>query len=603
MVGYVHPGFFHTLRSLSWLKFRFLERTMIKQLLAHIGEYKKPSLLAPLFVSVEVALEVLIPYFMAYLIDNGIDKGNMTVVWQVGVLLIMLTCIAMFMGVMAGRYAAQASNGFAKNLRRAMYHNVQDFSFANIDTFSTASIVTRLTTDVTNVQNAYQMVIRIAVRAPAMIAFSLIMAMSISPRLSLIFLILIPFLGLGLFTVMSNAHPIFEKLMVIYDRLNTVVQENVRGIRVVKSYVREAYEVEKFTAVSKNIYKNSTKAERILACISPLMQFSIYTGILCISWFGARLIVSHALTTGQLMSLITYATQMLMSLMMLSMVFVVITMSKASAKRIVEILKEKSDLHPSKHPVRHMKNGDVTFKNVSFSYTKDAEKLCLKHITLTIKSGETIGIVGGTGSSKTSLVQLIPRLYDATEGSVLVGDVDVKEYDLETLRNNVAMVLQKNVLFSGTIKENLRWGNEKASEKDMIHMCTLSQADAFIQNFPKKYDAVVEQDGANLSGGQKQRLCIARALLKKPKILILDDSTSAVDTKTESLIQKAFIEEIPNTTKFVIAQRISSIINADTIIVMDGGTINAVGTHDALLKTNAIYQEMYALQMKRSIPE
>ena len=458
--------------------------------------------------------------------------------------------------------------------------------------------MTRLTTDITNIQNAYQMIIRVAVRCPVMLVFSLIMAFSINPELSLIFLCCIPVLGVGLYLIMSRAHPIFERVFKIYDKLNNVVQENLRGIRVVKSFVREDYEKEKFDAISEDIYNDFSKAEKILSFNMPLMQFCIYACMLLISWFGARLIVGSSMTTGQLMSLITYTMQILMSLMMLSMVFVMITISRASAERVVEILDEKSDLHNSENPVYEVKNGDIRFDNVEFSYKKGKGKPCLKNINLTIRSGETVGIIGGTGSSKSSLVQLIPRLYDVTKGSVSVGGVDVREYDIETLRNEVAMVLQKNVLFSGTIKENLRWGNENATDEELVHACRLAQADDFIRQFPDGYDTYIEQGGTNVSGGQKQRLCIARALLKKPKILILDDSTSAVDTKTDALIRKAMRTEIPGTTKIIIAQRVSSVENADKIIVLDEGEINAIGTHDELLKTNEIYREVYTSQQK-----
>lgn len=571
---------------------------MIKHLASCVRQYKKDTILTPVFVTMEVLMEVVIPLLMANLIDYGIDKGNMVVIWKIGIALVLSTLISLMFGALAGKQAAKASAGYARNLRHDMYYAVQDFSFSNIDKFSTASIVTRLTTDVTNVQNAFQMIIRIAVRSPVMLVFSLIMAIGVNPKLSLIFLVLIPFLGFGLFLIIKNAHPIFERVFLTYDKLNNVVQENLRGIRVVKAYVREEYEKEKFGRVSTSIYKDFSRAEKILAFNSPLMQSSIYICILLISWFGARMIVSGTMTTGQLVSLISYAMQILMSLMMLSMVFVIITISRASAERIVELLEEKNDLVNCDHPVYKVENGDICFHNVNFSYAKNKNKLCLSNIHIEIKSGETVGILGGTGSSKTSLVQLIPRLYDVTEGSVTVGGIDVQEYDIKTLRNAVAMVLQKNVLFSGTIKENLRWGCEDASDEELVRVCKLAQADDFIRAFPEQYDTHIEQGGSNVSGGQKQRLCIARALLKKPKILILDDSTSAVDTKTDALIRKALREEIPDTTKIIIAQRISSIEDADKIIVMDGGKINAVGTHEQLLKTNPIYQEVYASQMK-----
>ena len=571
---------------------------MIKKLFTSVREYKKDSILSPLFVMLEIVMEVLIPFLMAKLIDYGIDKGNLQVVLKIGTFLIFSTIFSLIFGALAGKFAAVASSGFAKNLRHDMYYSVQNFSFANIDKFSTPSIVTRLTTDVTNVQNAYQMIIRIAVRSPVMLVFSLIMAFTVNQKVSLIFLVLIPFLGFSLFFIISKVHPTFKKVFQTYDKLNRIVQENLRAIRVVKSYVREDHEKEKFNNISEDIYKNFTRAEKILAFNSPLIQFSMYTCLLLISWFGARLIVSHNMTTGELMSLIFYSTQILMSLMMLSMVFVMITMARSSAERISELLDEKVDLINPENPIMEVNNGDIGFSNVNFSYAKDKNKLCLSNINLHIKSGETIGIIGGTGSSKTSLVQLIPRLYDSTEGNVSVGGIDVKNYDLETLRNQVAMVLQKNVLFSGTIKENLCWGNRNASDVDIIHMCQLAQAHDFIISFPKGYDTYVEQGGTNLSGGQKQRICIARALLKNPKILILDDSTSAVDTKTDSLIRNAFRTELPNTTKIIIAQRISSIEDSDKIIVMDNGKIDGIGTHLELLESNSIYQEVYDSQVK-----
>ena len=576
---------------------------MIKRLCKSIREYKKDSILAPIYVSLEVFLEVVIPILMANLIDYGIDAGNLNYVIKMGVMLLIFAAISLLTGVLAGRSAAIASSGFAKNLRQDMYYNVQNFSFSNIDKFSTASIVTRLTTDVTNVQNAYQMIIRMAVRAPIMLIFSMIAAFKINAQLSLIFLVAVPVLGIGLYLIMTNAHPIFERIFKTYDQLNNIVQENLHGVRVVKSFIREDFEEQKFMNVSSHIYQDFTKAEKILAFNMPLMQFCMYACTLLISWFGARLIITTGnnpvtgLSTGQLMSLISYAIQILMSLMMLSMVFVMLTLSRASAERIVEVLEEESNLKNGDHPIDEVTNGAITFENVSFKYYQSAEKECLRHINLSIEAGQTIGIIGGTGSSKTSLVQLIPRLYDVTEGRVTVGGVDVRDYDLETLRQEVAMVLQKNVLFSGTIKENLRWGNEQASDEELKRACQLAQADDFIQNFPDKYDTYIEQGGSNVSGGQKQRLCIARALLKKPKILILDDSTSAVDTKTDALIRQGFASDIPETTKIIIAQRISSIQEADQIIVMDDGEISAIGTHDQLLQTCSIYQEVYHSQM------
>ena len=576
---------------------------MINRLSQSIREYKKDSILAPIYVSLEVLLEVVIPILMASLIDYGIDAGNLNYVIKMGVMLLVFAAISLLTGALAGRSAAIASSGFAKNLRQDMYYNVQNFSFSNIDKFSTASIVTRLTTDVTNVQNAFQMIIRMAFRAPIMLTFAMIAAFRIHVQLSLIFLVAVPILGIGLYIIMINAHPIFEHIFQIYDRLNNIIQENLHGIRVVKSFIREEYEEEKFMNVSDQIYQNFTKAEKILAFNMPLMQFCMYSCTLLISWFGARLIITtgndpvSGLSTGQLMSLIAYATQILMSLMMLSMVFVMITISRASAERIVEVLDEESDLKNGAHPIYEVKDGSITFENVSFKYYQSAEKECLKQINLAIKSGQTIGIIGGTGSSKTSLVQLIPRLYDVTKGRVMVGGVDVRDYDLESLRQQVALVLQKNILFSGTIKENLRWGNEQATDEELKRACELAQADDFIQNFPDGYDTYIEQGGSNVSGGQKQRLCIARALLKKPKILILDDSTSAVDTKTDALIRQGFASNIPNTTKIIIAQRISSIQDADQILVMNDGEINAIGTHDELLKTCSIYQEVYHSQV------
>lgn len=571
---------------------------MIKKLAGSIRQYKKDSILAPIFMVLEVVMEVIIPLLMANLIDFGIDKGNMDYIFKIGIALAISCGLSLLFGTLSGKFAAIASAGYAKNLRKDMYYNVQNFSFSNIDKFSTASIVTRLTTDVTNVQNAYQMIIRIAVRAPIMLIFALIMAFNVNHKLSLIFLVAIPILGGGLLLIFSKVNPIMKRVFKTYDKLNNVVQENLHGIRVVKSFVREDFEDEKFKKISTKIYDDFIKAEKLIAYNSPLMQFTVYSCMLLISWFGARLIVGGEMTTGELMSLISYAMQILMSLMMLSMVVVMITISRASAERIVEILDEESDLKNGVNPIFEVKNGDVVFNHVNFSYAKDKNKLCLKDININIKSGETVGIIGGTGSSKSSLVQLIPRLYDTTEGEVTVGGVNVKDYDIETLRNEVAMVLQKNVLFSGTIKENLRWGCENASDEELVRVCKLAQADDFIKTFNDGYDTYIEQGGTNVSGGQKQRLCIARALLKKPKILILDDSTSAVDTKTDALIRKAFKEEIPNTTKIIIAQRISSIEDADKIIVLDEGHINAIGTHEELLNSNAIYQEVYNSQMK-----
>ena len=581
---------------------------MIKKLAKSIREYKKESILTPIFVSLEVVMEVIIPLLMANLIDKGMYDGNMNEVLKIGLELVGAAMLSLIFGVLSGSVAAKASAGFAKNLRKDLYYKVQDFSFSNIDKFSTASIITRLTTDVTYVQMAFQMIIRIAVRTPLMLVFSLIMAFGINKELSLIFLILIPIVGVVLGLISTKVYPIFDRVFKKYDNLNEIVEENVSSIRVVKSYVLEEKEKEKFEKTSNEIYKDFTKAEKIMALNSPVMQFAIYSALILISWFGAKIIVnSHmtALTTGELTSLLTYSIQILSSLMMLTMILVMCTMSKASAQRIVEILDEKPDLKNKKNPIEEVKNGDIEFKNVGFSYVGQKNKEVLKNINLKIKSGETVGIIGGTGDGKSSLINLIPRLYDVSEGKVLVGGVNVKDYDLKALRDQVANVLQKNVLFSGTIKENIRWGDENASDEEVERVCKLAQADEFIQGFDKKYDTYIEQGGTNVSGGQKQRLCIARALLKKPKILILDDSTSAVDTKTDSLIRKAFREEIPNTTKIIIAQRISSVQDADKIVVMDNGKIDAIGTHEELLKSNKIYREVYESQTKMTeeLPE
>lgn len=574
---------------------------MIKKLAKSIKEYKKESILTPIFVSLEVVMEVIIPLLMANLIDKGMYAGNMNEVLKIGLELVGSAMLSLIFGVLSGSVAAKASAGFAKNLRKDLYYKVQDFSFSNIDKFSTASIITRLTTDVTYVQMAFQMIIRIAVRTPLMLVFSLIMAFEINKELSLIFLILIPIVGVALGLISTKVYPIFDRVFKKYDDLNEIVEENVSSIRVVKSYVLEEKEKEKFGKTSNEIYKDFTKAEKIMALNSPIMQFAIYSALILISWFGAKIIVnSHmtALTTGELTSLLTYSIQILSSLMMLTMILVMCTMSKASAQRIVEILDEEPDLKNKKNPIKEVKNGDIEFQNVGFSYIGKKNKEVLKNINLKIKSGETVGIIGGTGDGKSSLINLIPRLYDVSEGKVLVGGVNVKDYDLKALRDQVANVLQKNVLFSGTIKENIRWGDENASDEEVERVCKLAQADEFIRGFDKKYDTYIEQGGTNVSGGQKQRLCIARALLKKPKILILDDSTSAVDTKTDSLIRKAFREEIPNTTKIIIAQRISSVQDADKIVVMDNGRIDAIGTHEELLKNNKIYKEVYESQTK-----
>ena len=582
---------------------------MVRKLLHSVREYKTSSLLAPLFVTGEVILEVIIPMLMANLIDFGIEVGNMQYILKMGLALIICCIVSLTFGALSGKYAAVASAGFAKNLREDMYNKVQEYSFSNIDKFSTASIVTRLTTDITNIQNAYMMSIRVAVRCPIMLIFALFMAFQINSHLAPIFVIAIPILAVGLALIISNAKRIFERVFRTYDKLNNVVQENLHGIRVVKSFVREDHETEKFCSVSKEIYKDFSKAEKILAFNAPLMQFCAYGCMLLISWLGAKLIVASGnnpavgMTTGDLTSMFSYTMQILMSLMMFSMVFVMITISYASMERAEEILDEKSDLHNPENPIYEVKDGSIEFDHVNFAYGKNADKLCLDNVNLKISSGATVGIIGGTGSSKSTLVQLIPRLYDATEGAVKVGGRDVREYDIESLREEVAMVLQKNVLFSGTIKDNLRWGKEDATDEEMRHVCQLAQADEFIQTFPDGYDTYIEQGGTNVSGGQKQRLCIARALLKKPKILILDDSTSAVDTKTDAMIRTAFREEIPNTTKIIIAQRISSVEDADLILVLDDGKINGIGTHEELLANNEIYREVYESQQKGGLEE
>lgn len=571
---------------------------MVNHITAAIRDNKKASILAPIFVCVEVLFEVLIPVVMAVLIDKGIDAGDQGEILRLGGILIVMAVCALIFGVLAGGAAADASAGLARNLRHDIYHHVQNFSFANIDKFSTAGIVTRLTTDVTNVQNAYQMIIRVAVRAPVMLVFAFAMTVYISPRLATIYLCAIPILGIGLALIISRVHGLFTQVFDTYDELNNVVQENLTGIRVVKSFVREDFEKKKFGTISEKLFRGFLKAERLIILNMPLMQFCVYACLLLISWIGARLVVGGSMTTGALTSMFNYTFQILMSLMMLSMVMVMVIIARSSAERIEEILEEESSLKSKPDGVREVPDGSVDFENVSFSYVNDPNNTSLNHIDLHIRSGETVGILGGTGASKTTLVQLIPRLYDVTVGTVKVGGIDVREYDLEVLRNEVAMVLQKNTLFSGTIKENLRWGNEHASDEEIERVCRLAQADPFIQEMPDKYDTYIEQGGTNVSGGQKQRLCIARALLKKPKILILDDSTSAVDTKTDALIRQAFREEIPDTTKFIIAQRISSVQDADHILVLDDGHISAYGTHEELLKTSQIYQEVFASQQK-----
>ncbi len=570
---------------------------MIRKLSRFIREYKRDTALTPLTAALEVVMEVIIPLLMATMIDDGINAGNMDVIWKMGLLLVVCALVSLAFGVLSGFFGARASTGFAANLRRAMYYHVQEYSFSNIDKFSTGSIVTRLTTDVTNVQNVFQMLIRIAVRAPSTLIFAMIMAFTVNSRLSLIFLAAIPVLGLGLCLISMRAYPAFERMFKHYDRMNTVVQENLRGIRVVKAFVREEKETEKFVEASDHIRKDSSLAEKILAFNSPLMQFCMYAVILLISWFGAKFIVSGTMTTGQLMSMMSYAMQVLMSLMMLTMIFVMGTMSRASAQRIVEILDEQSDIVDGQKNLTTVKDGSVVFQNVDFNYKKSGRQ-CLSGIQLNISSGQTVGVLGGTGSGKSSLVQLIPRLYDVQGGQVLVGGEDVRDYNVKALREEVAMVLQKNELFSGTIKENLRWGDENATDEDIQRVCRLAQADSFIQEFPDGYDTYIEQGGTNVSGGQKQRLCIARALLKKPKILILDDSTSAVDTHTDAMIRQAFREEIPDTTKIIIAQRVASVQDADQIVVLDGGKIADVGTHDELMKQSAIYREVFESQQK-----
>ena len=574
---------------------------MIKRLSKCIREYKLPSILTPVLVSLEVVMEVLIPYLMGKLIDDGIKKGDTDFVVRTGILLVILCLFSLFFGAAAGITAAKASAGFAKNLRHDMFHNVQGFSFSNIDNFSASGLVTRLTTDVTNLQNSYQMIIRIAVRSPAMLLFSLFMALGINGKISTVFLCVIPVLAIGLALVVKNAHPIFRRVFKTYDKLNNVVAENLHGIRVVKAFVRENEEDKKFRTVSEKIFADTKRAENILAFNAPMMQAATYACILLIAWFGANLIVSTGeteMTTGDLVSLLSYVMQILMNLMMLSMIFVMLTMSKAAGERVCEVLEEKSDLVNPENPVYTVSDGSIDFESVSFSYSGEKGNYCLRDAELHIKSGETVGIIGSTGSSKTTLVQLIARLYDATEGTVKVGGRDVREYDLDTLRNEVAMVLQKNVLFSGTIRENLCWGKEDATDEEIIEACNLAQAHSFIQEKEDGYDTYIEQGGSNVSGGHKQRICIARSLLKKPKILILDDSTSAVDTATDALIRKAFSEYIPETTKIIIAQRISSIEGADKIVVLDDGGISAVGNHEELLSESEIYREVYFSQQK-----
>ena len=578
---------------------------MIKKLMSYIGEFKRDTILSPIFVTLEVFLEVLLPTLMALVIDNGVETGDMNYVMKMGLIMLVVAMLSLAAGTLSGVFAARASMGFGRNLRKGMFDNIQDFAFRNIDHFSTAGLVTRMTTDVTNVQNAYQMLVRMFVRAPIMMISALIMCVKINARISLIFLAALVFLGLVLSFVIRRAFPLFNEMFRGYDSLNASVQENLTGIRVVKAYVREDHENDKFCKATDRLKNLSVHAEKLVIMNQPVMQLTVYTCILLISWIGAKMIVVNGtMTTGELMSLFTYTIQILMSLMMMSMVFVMVTMASSSAKRIAEVLDEKSTLHNPENPVYQVEDGSIEFDHVNFAYSENEtkeereEKCVLADINFQIHSGETIGIIGGTGSSKSTLVQLIPRLYDVLDGSVRVGGRDVREYDIETLRNEVSMVLQKNVLFSGTILDNLRWGNKEATEEECRHACELAQASEFIDKMPDGYETFIEQGGSNVSGGQKQRLCIARALLKKPKILILDDSTSAVDTKTDALIRKAFREEIPATTKIIIAQRISSIEDADRILVLDQGRISGMGSHDELLKTNEIYRDIYRLQQK-----
>lgn len=577
---------------------------MIKTLLGSLREYKRGSILTILLSILEAAFEILIPLRMADLIDQGIDSGNMAAVWKFGIAILIFAALQLLTGVLSAHIAAKTAVGFSANLRQDMYDNVQTFSFSNIDKFSTASIVTRLTTDVTNIQNAYQMLIRMAVRGPVMLVFSMIVSFRINTTIALIFLAVIPIMALLLLLIIRKVGPLFNRVFHTYDELNNVVQENVRGIRVVKSFNQEDHEIKKFKSISLRIYEDFAAGERLLAFNSPIMQFFMYACMILISWIGAKAIVASGnnaalgMTTGDLTALFSYATQILMALMMLSMVFAMITISLASAYRIAEVLEEKTDIDNPADPIMAVRDGSICFEQVSFAYSTKTDKKVLGDINLSIASGQTIGIIGSTGSSKSSLVQLIPRLYDVSSGQILLGGVDVRNYDLDVLRNAVAMVLQKNELFSGTIKENLRWGNESATDEEIEEACRLACADEFIQSFPDKYDTYIEQGGANVSGGQKQRLCIARALLKKPKVLILDDSTSAVDTKTDASIQKSFAAFIPDTTKIIIAQRVSSIQHADRIVVMDDGKIAACGTHDELLKTCDIYREVYESQKK-----
>ena len=569
---------------------------MLKKLLAYVGEYKKVSLLSPLFIAVEVMMEILIPFLMASIIDDGLNKGNMKHIYFIGLLTLLIAMLSLSTGFAAGRCAAKASSGFAKNIRKAVFYKIQNFSFTNIDKFSTAGLITRFTTDIANIQNSYQMILRLLVRAPLMLIFATMMTIYISPGLSTIFIGAIITLGIVMAVVIFLVHPIFLQAMKKYDKINSDLQENINAVRVVKAYVRENYEINKFKNSTDSLRNILLKAEKIIIFVAPAMQFCMYSCIILLSWFGAKKIVAGNLTTGQLMSLFSYTSNILMSLLMFAMVIVTITFSRASGERIVEVLDEEPSIKNIDNPVLEVIDGSISFENVNFSYSNNSEVLNLENINLHINQGETIGIIGGTGSAKSALVQLIPRLYDVLNGKVKVGNVNVKNYDIKTLRDNVAMVLQKNVLFSGTIKENLMWGNKNATEDEMIHACRLAQADEFIQRFPDKYDTYIEQGGSNVSGGQKQRLCIARALLKNPKILILDDSTSAVDTKTDKLIREAFKNEIPDITKIIIAQRISSVKDADKIIVLDDGKILGIGVHEELIISNSIYKEVHDSQ-------
>ena len=573
---------------------------MLKTLMGQVKEFKTDSIKTPLCMILEVAMEMVIPLLMASIIDDGVEAGDMQHIIKIGCFMVVAAAIGLWAGLMGGKYGARASAGLARNLRDAMYENIQTFSFSNIDKFSTAGLVTRMTTDVTNMQNAYQMILRMCTRAPASLICAMAMSFFINARIATIYLIAVILLGAVLFIIMRLAMKYFNAVFQKYDDMNASVQENISAERVVKAYVREDYEINKFHTASNNIYKMFVKAESILSFNSPAMQFTVYSCILLISWMGAKMVVGSQLTTGELMSLLTYCMNILMSLMMLSMIFVMVTMSAASARRIGEVLNEKADLTNPENPDFTVPDGSIRFENVTFRYNKNSENPILDHINFDIKSGETMGIIGGTGSSKTSLVNLISRLYDVTEGTVYVGGKDVRTYDMETLRNEVSVVLQKNVLFSGTILENLRWGDANATKEECIHACKLACADEFIEKMPQGYDTYIEQGGSNVSGGQKQRLCIARALLKKPKILILDDSTSAVDTATDAKIRKAFATEIPNTTKLIIAQRISSIQSADRIIVMNNGKMDAIGTHEELLESNEIYREVYEAQTSGS---